>query len=121
MNHRKDANNPVYEAEVIDSSVVDEGLFKKVLIQAGRSIALPALEAYEILMDISTPPQVKISMLAALTYLIMPVDLLPDFIPAAGFSDDLVALTAVISLWSNHLTPQIKERALSKLNQIFPL
>ena len=121
MTYRKESNNPVYEAEVIDSSVVDEGLLKKVLTRAGRSIALPALEAFEILMDVSTPPQVKVSMLAALTYLIMPVDLLPDFVPVAGFSDDLVALTAVISLWSNHLTPQIKARALSKLNQIFPI
>ena len=50
-------------------------------------------------------------MLAALTYLLMPLDLIPDLIPVAGFSDDLVALTAVISIWSNHITPEIRERA----------
>jgi len=60
-------------------------------------------------------------MLAALTYLIMPLDFVPDFIPVAGFSDDLVALTAVISLWSNHITPSIRERARRKLDRWLPL
>ena len=117
----KDPRKHVYEAEVIDSSVIDEGVLKKVLRQAGRTLAKPALEAFEMMMDISTPSQVKVSMLAALTYLLMPVDLMPDFIPVAGFSDDLVALTAAISLWRNHMTPQIKNRARLKLDKWFPV
>ena len=109
------------EAEVLDSSVIDEGLFRKVLIKAGRTIALPALEAFEMVLDVSTPIQARLTMLAALTYLIMPIDLIPDLIPVAGFSDDLVALTAVISLWSKHLTPAIRLRARNKLDQWLPL
>ncbi len=109
------------EAEVVDSSVIDENTFRKVLIKAGRSLAIPALEAYEMIIDPSTPPQARLTMLAALTYLIMPLDLIPDLIPVAGFSDDLVALTAVISLWSNHITPQIRDRARRKLNKWIPL
>ena len=62
-----------------------------------------------------------ITMLAALTYLLMPLDLVPDLIPVAGFSDDLVALTAVINIWSNHITPEIRNRALRKLDRWFPL
>ena len=57
--------------------------------------------------------------LLALTYLIMPIDLMPDLIPVAGFSDDLVALTAVISLWSNHVTPEIRSRVEYKLDKWF--
>ncbi|ABX08511.1 YkvA family protein [Prochlorococcus marinus] len=111
----------IFEAEVIDSSVIDEGVFRKVLVRAGRVIAKPALEAFEMVLDTSTPAQARVSLLAALTYLIMPIDLMPDFIPIAGFSDDLVALTAVISLWSKHMTPQIKSRARRKLDTWFPL
>ncbi len=121
MFNQDNTNGEVFEAEVVDSSVIDEGILRKVLIQAGRTIAQPALEAFEIIMDISTPYQVKISMIGALTYLIMPLDLIPDFIPIGGFSDDLVALTAVISLWSHHLTPQIKARAKLKLDKWLPL
>ena len=121
MNQTDGTKKEVFEAEVIDSSVIDENVLKKVLIRAGRTIALPALEAFEIIMDPGTPTQVRVSMLAALTYLIMPLDLVPDFIPVAGFSDDLVALTAAISLWNNHLTPQIRNRALNKLDKWLPL
>tara|TARA_B100000575_G_C22919363_1_gene533415 strand:+ start:134 stop:598 length:465 start_codon:yes stop_codon:yes gene_type:complete len=115
------SNNEVFEAEVLESSVVDEGVLKKILLRAGRVIAKPALEGFELIMDNSTPPQVRISIMGALTYLIVPVDLIPDFIPASGFSDDLVALTAVISLWQQYITPEIKFRAKSKLDKWFPL
>ncbi len=121
MSQEKQAKNKVYEAEVIDSSVVDEGNLRKVLIRAGRAIAQPALEAFEMVLDPATPPQARVSLLAALTYLIMPIDLVPDFIPIAGFSDDLVALTAVISLWSKNITPAIRNRAKQKLDNWLPL
>ena len=121
MGRTKNTNNEVFEAEVLESSVIDEGLLKKILLTAGRAIAKPALEGFELLMDNSTPPQVRISIMGALTYLIVPIDLIPDFIPASGFSDDLVALTAVISLWQHHITPEMKFRAKSKLDKWFPL
>ena len=110
-----------YEAEVIDSSVIDEGLLKKVLVRAGRTLAQPALEAFEMLIDPSTPTQVRMTMLAALTYLIMPMDLVPDLVPIAGFSDDLVALTAVISLWGQYMSPEIRLRARKKLDKWLPI
>ena len=111
----------VFEAEVIDSSVINENTLRNVLVRAGRSIARPALEALEIVLDSTTPPEVRVSLIAALSYLIMPADLMPDFIPVVGFSDDLVALTAVISLWQHHITPEMKFRAKSKLDKWFPL
>ena len=59
-------------------------------------------------------------MLAALTYLLVPVDLIPDFIPAAGFSDDLVALTALLGLCSSHMSESIRMREQRKLDRWFP-
>ena len=115
------SNEYTYEAEVVDSSVIDEGLLQKVLMRAGRTIAQPALEAFEMLIDASTPTQVRMTMFAALTYLIMPMDLVPDLVPVAGFSDDLVALTAVISLWSSYITPELRNKARRKLDRWFPL
>ena len=121
MGSSGNSNKEVFEAEVLESSVIEEGLLKKILLKAGRTIAKPALEGFELIMDNSTPPQVRISMIGALTYLIVPVDLIPDFIPASGFSDDLVALTAVISLWQQYITPEIKYRAKCKLDTWFPI
>ncbi len=121
MHSSKNSNSEVFEAEVLESSVIEESVLKKILLIAGRTIAQPALEGYELIIDNSTPPQVRISMMGALTYLIVPVDLIPDFIPASGFSDDLVALTAVISLWQHHITPEMKFRAKCKLDKWFPI
>ena len=50
----------------------------------------------------------------------MPFDLFPDFMPLVGFSDDFVALTAVLSIWSKYMTPSIRARAENKLNKLFP-
>ena len=117
MSEETSNEQEIFEAEVIDSSVIDENIFKKVLLKAGRTLAMPALEAFEMILDPSTPPQARVSLIAALTYLIMPIDLMPDFIPVAGFSDDLVALTAVISLWNKHMSPSIRNRARQKLDE----
>ena len=117
----RNSNKEVFEAEVLESTVIEEDLLKKILLTAGRAIAQPALEGFELIMDDSTPPQVRLSIMGALTYLIVPVDLIPDFIPASGFSDDLVALTAVISLWQHHITPEMKFRAKCKLDKWFPI
>jgi uncharacterized membrane protein YkvA (DUF1232 family) len=111
---------PTLEAEVLESSVVDEGVLRRMLRRAGRAIAQPALECLELLLDGSTPPQVRLTMLAALTYLLLPLDLIPDFLPVAGFSDDLVALTALLGLTGRHLTPDIRARARRKLDRWFP-
>tara|TARA_Y100001968_G_C18740544_1_gene428752 strand:- start:144 stop:509 length:366 start_codon:yes stop_codon:yes gene_type:complete len=121
MTNNNYSKKDFYEAEVIDSTVVNEGILKKILVKAGRTLAQPAFEAFEMMMDTSIPTQVRLSMFAALTYLVMPVDLMPDFIPVAGFSDDLVALSAAITLWQNHMTPAIKQRARQKLDRLFPL
>ena len=117
----RNSKREVFEAEVLESTVIEEGLLKKILLKAGRAIALPALEGFELLVDNSTPHQVKISIVGALTYLIVPLDLIPDFIPASGFSDDLIALTAVISLWQRYITPEMKFRAKCKVDNWFPI
>ena len=110
----------IYDAEVLESSSFDENIITKVLIKAGRTIAKPALEVLEMTIDTYTPAQVRISLMAALAYLIMPFDLFPDFMPLVGFSDDFVALTAVLSIWSKYMTPAIRSRAMKKLNKLFP-
>ena len=79
------------------------------------------LEALELMLDPDTPSAARLTMLAALSYLMMPADLIPDLLPVAGFSDDLVALTTMVGLWSHHVTPAIRLRARRKLDRWFPL
>ena len=64
------SNQKIYEAEVIESSTIDSNVILKILIKAGRSIAKPALEVLEMAIDPLTPTNVRISLIAALAYLI---------------------------------------------------
>jgi uncharacterized membrane protein YkvA (DUF1232 family) len=114
------ANPSVLEPEVVSDSVVDPSILSRLLRRAGRTVARPALECFEMLLDGATPHQARLTVLAALTYLVLPMDLIPDFIPAAGFGDDMVALTALLGLCSRHVTPQIRDRAQRKLDLWFP-
>ena len=114
------SNNRIYEAEVIESSTIDPSSIQKILIKAGRIIAKPALEVLEMALDPLTPTQVRISLMAAVAYLIMPFDLFPDFLPLVGFSDDFVALTAILGIYGKYITPAIRIRADKKLNRLFP-
>lgn len=108
-------------AEVLEEGFVKEGVLARLLRRAGRTIARPALECYEMLVDGATPHQARLTVLAALTYLMVPLDLIPDFLPAAGFTDDMVALTALLGLCSRHITPAIRTRAKDRLERWFPL
>lgn len=115
------AADATVDATVLDSEVIDEHVLQALLRRAGRTLAAPALEALELILDASTPAPVRMTMVAALSYLLMPADLIPDLIPIAGFSDDLVALTALIGIWNNHITPEIRSRARRRLDQWFPV
>ena len=101
----------IYDTEVLEISTFDENIVIKILIKAGRTIAKPALEVLEMAIDPYTPAQVRVSLMDALAYL---------FMPLVGFSDDFVAITAVLSIWSKYMTPSIRARAENKLNKLFP-
>ena len=120
MKENYKTQDKIYDAEVLESSTFDENIIIKILIKAGRTIAKPALEVLEMALDPYTPAKVRVSLMAALAYLIMPFDLFPDFMPLVGFSDDFVALTAVLSIWSKYMNPSIRARAEKKLNKLFP-
>jgi uncharacterized membrane protein YkvA (DUF1232 family) len=71
--------------------------------------------------DPRTPFLARVVIIVAVAYALSPIDLIPDFIPAAGFSDDLVALTALLGLCTRHRTDSIRLRAQRRLDRWFPL
>lgn len=56
---------------------------------------------------------------SALGYFILPVDLVPDFIPVVGFTDDLAALIACYVKVSQNVTPEIRSKADVKMREWF--
>ena len=67
--------------------------------------------AYFCATDKSTPMKVRGTLLAALAYFIMPIDLVPDILALVGFTDDIAVLTAALTLVQNHVTDEHREKA----------
>ena len=61
------------------------------------------------LIEVTPTPQAEDA--GRLVYLILPTDMVPDFIPALGFTDDLTALMVALRTLNKHLTPDINARA----------
>lgn len=73
--------------------------------------------AYYCAIDPQTPAKAKALLLAALAYFVLPADLLPDFIPGLGFTDDLAVIVAAVSMVREHMTPLHRQRAVRYLRQ----
>jgi uncharacterized membrane protein YkvA (DUF1232 family) len=58
--------------------------------------------------DSRTPLALKALLVAALTYLVMPVDLIPDAIPLIGQADDLTVLLLVLDLFIANVPADVR-------------
>ncbi len=86
---------------------VERGFWKK-LIRVGAFIPFSEdlVAAYYCARDPKTPTRVRGVLIAALAYFVMPVDVVPDFIAALGFTDDATVLATAISIVSTHVKPR---------------
>lgn len=93
---------------------------KKIATKAGAKLIYYALVLYYTLMNPSTPMKYKAVIAGALGYLILPLDLFPDFLPFAGLADDWAALIAAVTYALGAITPESKEKAKEKMRSWFP-
>jgi len=55
----------------------------------------------------------------ALSYLIFPVDLIPDFIPVVGLVDDASVIAAAVMKIIQHIDDDVKNKAKQQLVKLF--
>ncbi len=89
--------------------------FKK----AGVKVVYAALVLFYSLQDPRISKRDKLLIIGALGYFILPVDLIPDFLPALGYTDDLAALVLAFIKVKQCITQEVKEKAEAKLRQWF--
>jgi uncharacterized membrane protein YkvA (DUF1232 family) len=92
----------------------EEALSEKLLIlpkNAVGQVLEKALLLRELLFDSNTPIWIKGSIIGCLSYFILPIDMIPDVIPGAGYVDDLAAMTILLSTLSSYVSPEIRRRA----------
>ena len=70
---------------------------------------------YYVLKSRDVPVRVKAEIIGALGYVLVPLDLIPDFIPVVGFADDLAAITFAVQQAHAQITPGIQQKAEMKV------
>lgn len=78
-----------------------------------------ALLLYYVATDPNVSYEDKVKIYGALGYFILPVDLIPDLIPVAGYTDDMAALLWALRTVAANITPETKRKAKAKLREWF--
>ena len=96
----------------------NESAFWAKVKSLGKKVLKPALLLYYVMKSPDVPFTIKTAIVGALGYLILPLDLIPDVIPVAGYTDDFAALMAVVKMCDDYITPEIEEQVEEKLNEL---
>jgi uncharacterized membrane protein YkvA (DUF1232 family) len=68
--------------------------------------------------DPATPRRVRLTLLAALGYFVLPLDAIPDILPVIGFTDDAAVIAAALAAVAGSITPEHREKAKRTLAEL---
>ncbi|MBN2850647.1 MAG: DUF1232 domain-containing protein [Erysipelotrichaceae bacterium] len=86
---------------------------------AGTKAIYLALLLFYTLQQSTTPKWAKSVIIGALGYFILPLDFIPDFVPIAGFSDDVTALLSAFVAVAMYVNPETKAKARARMQVWF--
>lgn len=84
----------------------------------GKEILLQALLLKMVLEKEDVPVNMKLAIIGALGYLICPIDMIPDFIQVAGFTDDAAAIAAVYKMVHMYITEEDKAEVRAQVEEM---
>ena len=94
---------------------------KEVAKKNGLKATSYALILYYVLQKKEVPLADKMLITGCLGYFILPLDLVPDIIPAMGYSDDVVGMLFAIKRCMNYVDDEIKENVSNRLVSWFDI
>lgn len=112
------------EMEAIRKSLRDEAKFGTDFMGRLKRVAkrIPFAEdllaAWFCARDPATPRRVRMTLLAALGYFVLPIDAIPDIMPLLGFTDDAAVIAAAIAAVAGSITIEHRERAKQALSEL---
>ena len=110
------------EIEKYQENYSESGLQRKIKSAArwaGAKVMYAVLLLYYVLQSPTISKADKSKIYGALGYFILPTDLVVDFLPVVGYSDDLAALMIALHAVATNITPEIKAPAKAKLSKWF--
>ena len=105
------------EMAAIRKSLRDEARFGSEFLGRLKRVAkrIPFAEdllaAWICTRDPATPRRVRLTLLAALGYFVLPVDAIPDILPFLGFTDDAAVIAAALAAVAGSITPEHRAKA----------
>ena len=109
--------DPKYAKDYSEDSFWEK--IKGCLKSAGKELIYKALQLYYVMMRPDCPIYIKGGIIAALGYFISPLDIIPDFIPFVGFTDDLGVVAAGLVMSQFYVDENVKRQARETLDNIF--
>ncbi len=100
----------------------ENGLWDKIkgtLKDAGIGLIYKALKLYYATENPNCPQKVKLGIYAALGYFITPFDIVPDFLPLAGFTDDVSTIAIALTVAHLYIDDTVKQKAKDRIRGIF--
>ena len=88
---------------------------KEVAKKIGLKTTSYALILYYVLQKKEVPFKDKMLITGCLGYFILPIDLIPDFIPIAGYTDDVAGMIFAIKKCMDYVDDDIKQNVSNKL------
>ena len=110
-------NTEKYQENYSESSFWDK--IKKFARKAGIKLIYLALLLFYTLQSGNLSLTDKAIIYGALGYFILPIDLIPDWIPVIGLSDDFGTLMYAYKRIKANITDETREKAKIKLHEIF--
>ena len=101
-----------------EEAFTETGFWNKIKMfgrQAGREVVERALWLYYAAQKPNTPTWAKSVIFGALAYFISPLDAIPDLTPLVGFTDDLGAVAAALTMVTLYIDDEVKSLAAAKL------
>jgi uncharacterized membrane protein YkvA (DUF1232 family) len=101
-----------------EATVIRDFWGKFTRLAARIPFAEDLLTAYYCAFDRGTPSHVRFALIAALAYFISPLDILPDFLPLIGLTDDAAVLAGAVRLVWGHIKPEHRDAAHQTLERL---
>ena len=117
-----DADFSEIEVENYTEEYSEEDFWTKIknnVANIGISLIYKALQLYYVTQSPKCPMKVKAGIYGALGYLISPFDIIPDFTPIAGYTDDAAAIGVALILAQMYIDDNIRAQAKGKIKDIF--
>ena len=90
---------------------------KDFFFEAGINLVIKVVQLWYVLQKPEVPVHVKVAIMGAIAYFVMPVDFILDVLPG-GYHDDLLAVTLTLIAAEEYIDDEVRRKAREKVMEI---